>query len=256
MDATTISHKQLNQLDQLHIPPAQIWFGPDETALSEAIKWLQKTIAHGHSDATCYTCNAIRTHEYASVYWLKPEKNYVLEDLEDVFQLCAFKRDAHDPFFIIFQRAETLSAQCANSLLKLVEEPPTGYHFLFLTNKLEAILPTIRSRCHIHTLSAVADATYPSTLIELLLEQKNTALAFAKELDAIKIDEVESMKLLNDLITICTNKTKSSIEHNDTAAYAYWNAVHSVVLSGLKQPPMAGSSKLFWKNLYLQLRVK
>lgn len=244
------------QSHDLKIPQAQIWFGPDETVLGEIIPWLQKQIVHVHKSADCYTCSAIRIHEHSSFYWIKPEKNYVLEDIEPIFHLCSLKREEADPFFIVLQSAELLSIQCANSLLKLVEEPPVGYHFMFLTNKIEAILPTVRSRCHIHTLSAAVDTVYPSVLLEMLLNNKSSPAAFAKELDTNKIDEIESMNLLNDLITISTQKSRTSIENDDITAFNRWNSLHSLVLAGIVQPPMPGSSKLFWRNLYLNMRVQ
>lgn len=43
--------------------------------------------------------------------------------------------------------AEALNATAANALLKVLEEPPAGAVFLAVTDELDAVLPTIRSRC-------------------------------------------------------------------------------------------------------------
>ena len=48
---------------------------------------------------------------------------------------------------IIFNDAETMSAEAANALLKTLEEPPGQVLFLLLTANEEALLTTIRSRC-------------------------------------------------------------------------------------------------------------
>ena len=48
----------------------------------------------------------------------------------------------------IFYGAEEMSTEAANALLKVLEEPPDQVLFLLLTSQEEAVLPTIRSRCH------------------------------------------------------------------------------------------------------------
>lgn len=48
---------------------------------------------------------------------------------------------------IVIDGAEFLTDEAANALLKLVEEPPHATLFVFLTEDLGAVLPTIVSRC-------------------------------------------------------------------------------------------------------------
>jgi len=43
--------------------------------------------------------------------------------------------------------AEALNGPAANALLKVLEEPPAGSVFLVISDELDAVLPTIRSRC-------------------------------------------------------------------------------------------------------------
>lgn len=43
--------------------------------------------------------------------------------------------------------ADALNAAAANALLKTLEEPPPDVHFLLGAHRLDALLPTIRSRC-------------------------------------------------------------------------------------------------------------
>jgi DNA polymerase-3 subunit delta' len=49
---------------------------------------------------------------------------------------------------IIFDGAESMSEEAANALLKTLEEPPPQTILLLLTANEDALLPTIRSRCH------------------------------------------------------------------------------------------------------------
>jgi len=48
---------------------------------------------------------------------------------------------------VLLAPAEALNGPAANALLKLLEEPPPGAHFLAVTDELDAVLPTVRSRC-------------------------------------------------------------------------------------------------------------
>jgi DNA polymerase-3 subunit delta' len=49
---------------------------------------------------------------------------------------------------VIIDTAESMSEEAANALLKTLEEPPPQVLMLLLTADEEALLPTIRSRCH------------------------------------------------------------------------------------------------------------
>ena len=48
---------------------------------------------------------------------------------------------------VVLAPAESLNGPAANALLKLLEEPPPGAMFLAVTNEIDAVLPTVRSRC-------------------------------------------------------------------------------------------------------------
>src|SRR4051812_23033186 len=47
----------------------------------------------------------------------------------------------------VLERAETMSDQVANKMLKTLEEPPPFAHLLLLTSRPSDILPTVASRC-------------------------------------------------------------------------------------------------------------
>jgi DNA polymerase III delta' subunit len=49
----------------------------------------------------------------------------------------------------IILSAERLNVQTANSLLKILEEPPSSVHFLLTTERLSSVLPTIISRASV-----------------------------------------------------------------------------------------------------------
>jgi DNA polymerase-3 subunit delta' len=48
---------------------------------------------------------------------------------------------------IVVQPAEAMNAAAANSLLKILEEPPSSVYFILVSDAFRRLLPTIRSRC-------------------------------------------------------------------------------------------------------------
>ena len=74
---------------------------------------------------------------------------------------------------VVIYPAEMVRAEAAAALLKSIEEPPSECTFLLVTEELDAVLPTIRSR---------------SRLFRLTLPSKDEALAWLKEKG---VDEAE-----------------------------------------------------------------
>ncbi len=66
----------------------------------------------------------------------------------------------------IITDADRMTLEAANSLLKVLEEPPAYGLIVLLTSNLEQLLPTIRSRCQIIPFRAL-----PKALIEQMLVQ-------------------------------------------------------------------------------------
>ena len=54
---------------------------------------------------------------------------------------------------IILQPAEAMNAAAANSLLKILEEPPSTVYFILVSDAYRRLLPTIRSRCRMALLT-------------------------------------------------------------------------------------------------------
>ncbi|MDK9725265.1 MAG: DNA polymerase III subunit delta' [Sterolibacteriaceae bacterium MAG5] len=48
---------------------------------------------------------------------------------------------------ILIEPAEAMNVPAANSLLKILEEPPSGVYFILVSNRQRSLLPTIKSRC-------------------------------------------------------------------------------------------------------------
>jgi DNA polymerase-3 subunit delta' len=74
----------------------------------------------------------------------------------------------------ILRRAEELSVQAANALLKTLEEPGRGTHFVLLSARADALLTTVRSRTQ-----RVRFAPLPDAIVLRLLTERGVAPAAA-----------------------------------------------------------------------------
>jgi DNA polymerase III gamma/tau subunit len=238
---------------QIIAPPgAQLFVGSSDATTDHAIRSMQSILCNRGGCHACSSCTAIANQKHYALLWVSPEERYTLDDIQPIHDTIAFALDDESHFFFILSNADRLSLSCANTLLKIVEEPPAGYHFIFLTEQREAILPTIRSRCVIQTINTGTLAAPTNPLLPFFI---STALdnpsQFLSLLDENKMGEREALSLVNTLLQQWNDrykKAQSTLETDD-ACHAL-----SVLHRALEQPPMPGSTKLFLKNLYLHIK--
>jgi DNA polymerase III subunit delta' len=108
--------------------------------------------AAGVGCGRCSTCRRILAGHHAGVEWVTPDpaaasgkiKVETARELANRLQLAPFEGPAH---LVVFDPADALTEQAFNALLKTLEEPRPGVHFVMLTTGLDRLLPTIASRC-------------------------------------------------------------------------------------------------------------
>jgi len=73
---------------------------------------------------------------------------------------------------VIIEDADAMNAPAANSLLKILEEPPSSVYFLLISSKSKSLLPTIRSRCRTIPFGPPEQSVAESWLIAAGLEKQ------------------------------------------------------------------------------------
>ncbi len=86
----------------------------------------------------------------------------------------------------VFERADKLSLEAANSLLKILEEPPESVMLILLVSDADAILPTIYSRCRRIDLRLVG----AQTIIDFLRGRPDIALTEAQEIAGLALGRI------------------------------------------------------------------
>lgn len=103
---------------------------------------------------------------------------------------------------IIIDAADDLERGGANALLKSLEEPPAGTFFFLVSHASDRLLPTIRSRCQILRLEALADVEMRRILqdaapeassadIETLIQMANGAPGQALDFIGLELGKME-----------------------------------------------------------------
>lgn len=89
-----------------------------------------------------------------NVMWLAPERSYGREEvMQVVHELSMTTFDEGAARFVVFTRANRLTPEAANALLKLIEEPPQEVYFFFLVATVAHMLPTLRSRSQVKAIA-------------------------------------------------------------------------------------------------------
>lgn len=81
----------------------------------------------------------------------------------------------------ILPRAQDMQAPAQNALLKLLEEPPAYCAFLLLTDNMEKLLSTVRSRAVVLTLYPLTQLELKQRMVQLAPDADPDALADAME---------------------------------------------------------------------------
>ena len=82
----------------------------------------------------------------------------------------------NEPRFIVIDDADLLSVNCANALLKLIEEPSDKNYFILIDNKQIPIIETIASRC-LKT-NIFLNNSKKNMIVESILSHKNLSTNF------------------------------------------------------------------------------
>ncbi|MCM1156374.1 MAG: DNA polymerase III subunit delta [Roseburia sp.] len=115
----------------------------------------------------------------------------------------------------IMNEGEKMTVQAQNALLKTLEEPPEYAVILILTTNVEALLPTVLSRCVVLNMKPVSDHKVKKFLMEELEVpdyKANICVAFARgnigkakmlatseEFEKVKEEAVTLVKYINDM---------------------------------------------------------
>ena len=157
--------------------------GPHGTGKRTCANYLTQTILCASPQAPCGQCPACKkvlAGLHPDVHVVGEEEKSISVDsiraLRDQLALRPFEADRH---IALIPRADRMTAQAQNALLKTLEEPAGGNVFFLLTDQPGAMLPTIVSRCRRLRFSPVSVEACAEILAEKGVEPGRARLAAA-----------------------------------------------------------------------------
>lgn len=166
----------------------------------------------------CHSCRQMATGNQPDVIYISHEKPGTIgvEDIRgQINGTVAIKPYSSPRKIYIMNEGEKMTVQAQNALLKTLEEPPEYTVIIILTTNVEALLPTILSRCVILNMKPVRDSGVKSFLMETMQVpdyKADIAAAFARgnigkakllasseEFDRVKEEAITLLKYINDM---------------------------------------------------------
>lgn len=222
------------------------------TVEQQVIIALQKELCPQRGCSMCNICMQIGKKTDPRITWLVPENSYVIEQIDEIIQATQFLLAAKEKRFFIFTQAHELTAICCNRLLKTVEEPHPGYHFIFITHRPQELLQTLQSRCFIQTFQPQLNEHNYHEIIEPFIEMNlKNPNQFMKLIDKQQIKESLTKEVIDLIFEYFYKKLKESVQNNNTQDQTTYLAYLSIIKKAFLQLPIQGSYKLFWKNIFI-----
>ncbi len=166
----------------------------------------------------CHSCKQALSDNQPDIIRVTHEKPNTIgaEDIRTQINQDIIIKPYSSPYKIyILNEGEKMTAQAQNALLKTLEEPPAYAVIIILTTNLEAMLPTILSRCVILNMKPASDEAILNYLMKELQVPdykaevcaafargnvgKAKALAASEEFDNIKADAVTLLKYIAEM---------------------------------------------------------
>jgi len=119
------------KINNLNHPDVQYFFPVSKQTKPETVAGLLKQKSKNH---------------YMSID-IEGHKNIPIERIRELKNEAKYAPNEAKKRFFIIDGSEYFSREAANSFLKLLEEPPEDLMIILITNDLNALLDTIRSRC-------------------------------------------------------------------------------------------------------------
>ncbi|WP_244834319.1 DNA polymerase III subunit delta' [Clostridium sp. BJN0001] len=131
-------------------------------------------------------------------------KSFGVSNVRSVLEETNKKPYEGDRKVIILYKCELMTVEAQNALLKTIEEPPYGIFLILLTDSLESILDTIKSRCEIYKLTPLSKSDIQEYINimykETEISEKKAAIAYSMGVPG-KVDRFlndNNLKILRD----------------------------------------------------------
>ena len=187
-------------------------------------KTLQCLQSTREACGTCISCRVFDSGNHPDTLYIqgsKPNSIGVDDVREQLISQMSSKPFRYKYKIFIIDKAETLTPSAQNALLKTIEEPAPFGVFLLLTSQLEAMLPTVVSRCVVVKYRAEqpemlnkTDEAEETLLFDLITSAHEQdilgAMALYKRFEPYKENKESLQRVLDKLYTAYGRRLRST----------------------------------------------
>ncbi len=142
--------------------------GKKSTAIRFVAGILCQQPNEGRACETCSSCKRLAKGSYPYLQLISPEKEKIkIDQIRGINDFLKYKVEESVYRFIIIDEADSMTPEAANSLLKILEEPPARTTFILLVDNLSKVFPTIISRCQLVNFTHLSR----DIILEILLDK-------------------------------------------------------------------------------------
>lgn len=143
---------------------------------------------------TCNVCKRIESRNHPDVHWVEPEgRSIKIDQVQHLQKEFIYSGLESNQKVYVVTHADTLTLNAANRILKFLEEPNQQTTAIMLTENIQSIIPTIRSRCQIIDLQPLN-----KTRLQDKLMAENVTVSNAKLISALTRDITEALAMNED----------------------------------------------------------
>lgn len=174
------------------LPNAYLFYGPRGVGKRKTADTLAAALACNDAPSSewnpcglCAACKKAAAESHPDVFIVEPEtqqknppddvkngkrapsENLKIEQIRELQSKLQFHPLEAKSKIAIVDEADRMTEATANSMLKILEEPPPATHFVLISTKPRTLLPTIRSRCISLGFGPVPDDLIAKKVIEV-----------------------------------------------------------------------------------------
>jgi DNA polymerase-3 subunit delta' len=202
--------------------------------------------------AACPSCHKLQSGNHPDLLVIAPQGASIkIEQIRALKHALTFPPFEANLRIILITDIQTMRREAANSLLKILEEPPPGNQLLLTGDEAGEILPTIISRCQIIPFSGLADE-----LVAAKLLAAGVAPAAAAALAAIAAGSLGRAEMLVDQELLDTRRAiiEKILELRGTktpAAETVFQLAERAAALGDRLPELLELLKLWLRDLIM-----
>ncbi|MGI2329708.1 DNA polymerase III subunit delta' [Planococcus sp. YIM B11945] len=140
---------------------------------------------------TCHSCKTYNSGNHPSIVFIEPDgQNIKIDQIRDLILTMNKTGLASGRKIYVIEHADRMNNSSANALLKFLEEPEVNVTAILLTDRLNAIMSTIRSRCQLVSFQPLSR---PKLMEKLMAEGMTASMAATVSMLTQSVEEAVAL---------------------------------------------------------------